>query len=123
MQTFRKLPISRPARNARRSNMKPSDMRFQDSVAHEARLGEFDEIIKRGHIGDRQTFHAVEKTEFEKIRLKKSPWRRKYKTRPGGTFAGGELLFGGESGVTDNGAKMRGERDAREVEQVGFEMA
>src|ERR1700733_6652634 len=123
MQTFRKLPISRPARNARRSKIKPSDMRFQDSVAHEARLGELDEIIERRHVGDRQTFHAVQKTALEKIRLKKSPRRRKYETRPGGPFAGREHLFGREGGVTVHGAEMLGERAAREVQQVGFEMA
>src|SRR5579862_3804506 len=128
MQTLRKLPISRPARNATsskksRSNMGLSNMWFQDSVAHEARLGELDEIIKRGHVGDRQTFHAVEKTELEKIRLEKSPRRRKYKTRPGGPFAGGEHLFGRQSGISVHGAKVLGERAAREMEQVGFEMA
>src|ERR1700683_187204 len=109
MKTLRKLPISSPARkaimsNKSRSNMGPSNMRSQNSVAHESRFRELHEVIKRSHIGDGQTFQAIEKTELEKIGLKKSPRRRKDKTRPSGPFAGGEHLLGRESGVAVHGA-------------------
>src|ERR1700691_5192859 len=102
MQTFRKLPMSSPARNAVVSKMEPSNMRApnscaQDSIAHESRFRKLHEVVKRGHIGDRQPFQAVQKTELQKIGLKKSPRRRKDKTRPGGPFAGREHLLRGES--------------------------
>src|SRR5579863_4913621 len=128
MQTFRKLPISSPARNASVSNMGPSNMRSpdrraEDSVAHESRLCKFHEVIKCCHVGDGQAFHAVEEAELEKIRLKKSPRRRKDKTRPGGPFAGSEHLLRRQRGVAVHGAQMFRERAAREVQKVGFEMA
>src|SRR5947209_15905568 len=49
---------------------------------HVSRLCIFEEVVQRGHVGDGQPFHAVEKASLKDIGLEKCPGRIQHELRP-----------------------------------------
>src|ERR1041384_3043922 len=84
MHTFRKLPISNPARKA--STASSTCSRSLPARRHEPGLSVFHEIVERRHVSNRQPLDSVQEPRLQDVGPEEGPGRFQDKTSPGHLF-------------------------------------
>ena len=93
------------------------------SRAHVLGFGVLQEIVQRRHVRDGEAFHAVQKSAAQNVRFEERPGRIQRQLRPAHRRLLFHQLLGRERGVTVHGLQMLRQRAAREVQNIGFQMA